>query len=168
MPRGETLRIHLDDDVLPLDFDRVRLCDVRPLDTPRDRRLRLRLGDERRAGLDRHVVGADAEPLGLAPGLAGADVVFPAVPGTGEDLALAREAHLARHGRLDRAPQLPLAQRAALVGAAVAQREVLALHVEDADRAAGDLDDLPPAGWDLVDGGDDVLHSSPYSSTALR
>src|SRR5581483_8559614 len=58
--------------------------------------------------------------------------------------------------------------RAALVGAAVAQREVLALHVEDADRAAGDLDDLPPAGWDLVDGGDDVLHSSPYSSTALR
>src|SRR5581483_8559613 len=82
----------------------------------------LGLGDERRPGLDRHIVGADAEPLGLAPGLAGADVVLPAVPGAREDLALAREAHLARHGRLDRAPQLPLAQRAALVGAAVTAR----------------------------------------------
>jgi len=46
----------------------------------------------------------------------------------------------------------PEAEGAALVRAAVSEREVLAADVEDADRAALHLDDLPSARRDLVDG----------------
>ena len=54
----------------------------------------------------------------------------------------------------DRGEDLPLAQRAALMGAPVAQREELAVDVEHADRATADLDDLAPARRDLADPGD--------------
>src|SRR5207302_8167248 len=49
-------------------------------------------------------------------------------------------------------------QRPALVRAAVTQGEVFAIHIEDADRPPGDVNNLAPARRDFVLFGDDVLH----------
>ena len=72
-----------------------------------------------------------------------------------DDLARALVVVLARPIRRDRAHGHALAERAALVRAAVADREVLAADVEDADRAACDLDDAARPGRQLVDVADD-------------
>src|SRR5262249_1605511 len=60
-------------------------------------------GDEPRAGLDRDRVAARAHARGIAPGLAGADIELPAVPGAADDLARARIAIVARAVGLDQA-----------------------------------------------------------------
>src|SRR5439155_11353477 len=78
----------------------------------------------------------------FAPRLPGPDVELPAVPGAGQDLARARVLELARHPRLEQPPRPALAERAALVRAAVPQREELPFQIEDADRAPRHLDDL--------------------------
>jgi hypothetical protein len=43
------------------------------------------------------------------------------------------------------------------VGAAALERKELSAEVEDADRAALNLDELTPTGWDFVDRGNDVF-----------
>src|SRR5205085_1511698 len=63
--------------VLILDPERKRLGLVRPF-------------DQLRALRDRHRVFARAQPLRIAPGLAGADVEFPRMPWAADDLAAAR------------------------------------------------------------------------------
>src|SRR5688500_12764322 len=138
-----------DDDVGLVDRDGVRLGDVGALCEAE----RLEVG----AGRDLDLVGADADGAGVEPGLAGLDVVLPAVPGAANDLAGPGVAVLAGRRRGDQAGGATVAERAALVRAAVADREVLAAEVEDADRAPGDVDDLPRPGRNLVDRRDDVL-----------
>src|SRR6266550_851653 len=132
----------LHDEVPPLGRDRVGLGDVGAGDPPRERRVVGR--GEGLARFHAHRVAPHAQTLGLAPRLPGADVELPAVPGAGQDLAWTVVLDLARHARPRQPPGLALAQRAALVRAAVAQGEVLPAQVEDADRAPAHLDDLAP------------------------
>src|SRR5215470_18468138 len=70
-------------DVVVLDRDRHGLCDVGARDQPRSR-------------LHRNVVPARAHARRITPGLAGAHVEFPAVPGAADDLAGPRIAVIAR------------------------------------------------------------------------
>ena len=114
------------------------------------------------AGFDFDLVAADADFGGVEPGLAGADVEFPAVPGAADDLALAAVFVLAGGAGGDEAGELADAERAALVGAAVAEGEVFAAEVEDADGAPGDLDDFAPAGGDFARFGDELPPEGLY------
>src|SRR6185312_14587203 len=91
------------------------------------------------------------------PRRSGAEIEFPAVPGASEDLARSARLVVARRCAFQRAPELARTQGAGLVRAAVEQREVFAVDVEDADGAPCDLDDLAPAGRNLARLGDDVL-----------
>ena len=79
------------------------------------------------------------------------------MPGAAEDLAVTRDAVVARLGGFDQAGQNAFRQVAALVRAAIRQREELAREIEQHDGAAVHLDQLAAAGRDLRDGGDDVL-----------
>jgi hypothetical protein len=63
---------------------------------------------------------------------------------------------LAGRRGLDQPYELALAQAGALVRATIEQGEELALHVEDRDLPALDLDPLPRARRDLGHRGDDV------------
>src|SRR5688500_4431162 len=110
-------RLGVDHHVVVLDADREGLGDVRTL-------------DQGAARLDRDGEVANAGAMGLAPGFAGAQVVFPAVPGAADDLAVARVAVLAGPRGLDQPYELALAQTGALVRATIEQGEELALHVE--------------------------------------
>jgi hypothetical protein len=64
------------------------------------------------------------------------------VPGAADDFAEPCVFDLAGVGGLREPDQRPLAQRRALVRAAVQQAEKLALDVEDRDRAAVDLEEF--------------------------
>src|SRR5579859_2908265 len=134
----------LHDEVLLLDGDLVRFGHVRAL---------LQLG----AGLDCHLVVPDHHPSGIEPRLAGAQVVFPAVPGAPHDFARSTVDELADARGAQEAERITGAQRSALVGTPIQQREEVAADVEHADGPAGDVDDLALAGWDLIDGADHPL-----------
>src|SRR5262249_7874385 len=119
------------------------------------------------ARLDRGLELPDLEVVGIAPGLAGADVEFPAMPGAAHEFALAGDAvgagtarsHEADHPALAHRPAaapLALARRPAGVRAAVGKREECAVDVEHADLTALDGDELLFARLDLARGGDDV------------
>src|SRR5436853_373875 len=82
---GDPLR--LNDHVVILDADRERLGLVGSF-------------NELSALRNRNGVFARAQPLRVAPGLAGADVELPRMPGAADDLATPRIAVLARLGRL--------------------------------------------------------------------
>src|SRR5262249_21863983 len=81
------------------DLDRHGLCDVGARDQPRSR-------------LHRNVVPARANARRITPGLAGAHVEFPAVPGAADDLAGPGIAGIARSIRLHQ-PRLFAPQDAA-------------------------------------------------------
>src|SRR5207342_1084576 len=84
-----------------------------------------------------------------------ADVEFPCVPGAAQDLARALVGVRARSVGGDCADLNAGAERTALVRAAVADGEVGAGDVEDANRATVDIDELAGAGRDLVGARDD-------------
>src|SRR5712691_3958888 len=78
---------------------------------------------------------------------------------------------LADAGRAQEAERVAGTQRPALVRAAIQQGKEIAAHVEDADRPAGDVDELALARWDLLDGANHPLgHASdpPASLRSLR
>src|SRR5919197_5858725 len=158
-PRGVD---DVDDEVGALDRDRVGFHAVRPLDHARGGRLGV--GCDRLALFDADVVAADAEPFRIAPRLAGPHVELPAMMRTGQDLAAGLVLERAGRLGLQDPPELAGAQLGALVWAAIAQGEVFAAEIEDADRTHGDHDDLALAGRDLVNGRDDVLHGPSMSS----
>src|SRR5262249_19967543 len=93
---------------------------------------------------------ADTQPCGMAPRLSCADIELPAVPGTREDLSLARILHLPGNPRLQQPPRLALAQGPALMRTAVAQGEELPAEVEDPDGQPSDPHDFAAARRDLV------------------
>ena len=111
---------------------------------------------ERTGCLHRNVVAPHADAPGIEPRLPGADVEFPAMPGTAQDFATPRDGVVAWSRRGDEPTQRADAEGAALVRATIAQGEELASNVEDADGTARDLDDLALTRRDLVDTGDNV------------
>ena len=112
--------------------------------------------DSARARLDMGRVRLHAEAAGVAVGLAGTDVELPAVPGAADDLAEFGIFDLAGVARLREPDQRALAQRRALMRAAVHQAEILALDVEDRDRPPVDLQKFPRARRKLVDRRNDM------------
>src|SRR5438067_451523 len=84
--------------------------------------------------------------------------VLTAEPRAAHDLARAAVLELAHPAWSQKPERFALAQRTALVRAAVEYGEELTADVEHAHRAAANVDDLAFARWNLVDGGDDVLH----------
>src|SRR5262245_16700089 len=100
----------LDHHVLVLDADRDGLRLVRPF-------------DQARALLHRDLVAARLHLAGIAPGLAGADVELPGVPGTADDLALADVLVVARLVGEHQPGLLAGAQAAAAMRTAIVERE---------------------------------------------
>src|SRR5215471_11690164 len=146
---------HLDDQVVLLDRNRKRLCDVRPF-------------DEARASFDRHLELPRPYRFGIAPRLTRADVVFPAVPGAAQEFMLARQTVTTRSVRQDERADPSTAQWAAGVWAAIGQREILAVEIENADLTPPHAHDLAGPGRDVARPGDDLAtHCRPYSALAL-
>src|SRR5262249_40037559 len=94
------------------------------------------------AGLDGDREAAQLGSARIAPGFAGADVVFPCVPGAADHLALARIAIAAGLRGGYEAGELAFGQRAALVWAAIRYRKELAVEIENDKPAPLDLDEL--------------------------
>src|SRR5215470_386029 len=120
-----------DHDVVAFDRHRHGFGDVRPGNQPRPR-------------LDRDRVAARAKAARVAPGLAGANVEFPAVPRAADDLARAGIAISAGSVRFHEAGLTALMEAAAPVRAAIVERKELAAEIEDNDRASVDLHELAP------------------------
>src|SRR5947209_5434421 len=139
------------------------------LDTHRERLGLVRSFNELHPLLNRHCIAARAQPLRIAPGLPGADVELPRMPWAADDLAAPRVAVLARPGRLHQPGLLALAQAAALVGAAIVQREELAAEIEHHDGAAIHIDKLAVPRRNIFDRSNDMPRHqvSPYSFLAL-
>jgi hypothetical protein len=116
---------------------------------------------------DSNVEAAYTQALWIAPRLACAHMELPAVPGTSQNLPAGVILEHAGHVRLQHPPQSPLAQRAALMWAPVAQRKIVAVDIEDSDRSPGDRYDLTTSARDLVGCRDDVFHGRPYSRRAF-
>src|SRR5262249_12827791 len=156
LPRsGCCRRRHLDDQVVLFDRNRKRLCDVRPL-------------DEARASFDRHLELPRPYRFGIAPRLTRADVVFPAMPGAAQEFLLARQTVTTRAVRQDERADPSTAQWAAGVWAAIGQREILAVEIENADLTPPHAHDLAGPGRDVARPGDDLAtHFRPYSALAL-
>src|SRR3954451_3803035 len=148
--------LQLHHDVVALDFHRYRLGNVRPLHHARSR-------------LDMRGISLHAEAARVAVGLAGADVELPAMPGAANDLAELGIFDLARILRLREPDQGSLAQRSALMRAAVHQAEIFTLDVENCDRPSVDLQKFSRAGRKLVDRGNHMPRHQliPYSFFAL-
>src|SRR5689334_21569161 len=89
----------------------------------------------------------------VEPALAGAQVVLPAVPWTAQHFSSTAVLELADARRPQKTVGVARAERSALVRTAIQDREVFAFDVEHADGSATDLDDLPLARRNLVDGG---------------
>src|SRR5947209_6094175 len=86
------------------------------------------------------------------------------MPGTANDLAAALVTILAGTRGLHQPGQPSLAEAAALVRTAVAQREELTAEVEHHDGAPGDRHQLAAARRDLGNGSDDVLGHRVFRS----
>src|SRR5262249_15405372 len=146
-------RRHFDDQVVLLDRNRKRLCDVRPL-------------DEARASSDRHLELPRPYRFGIAPRLTRADVVFPAVPGAAQEFLLARQTVTARSVRQDERADPSTAQWAAGVWAAIGQRDIVAVEVENAHLTPPHDQDLAGPGRDGVRPSDalelTVGHTAPW------
>src|SRR5580704_9898973 len=113
------------------------------------------------AALDCDRIGSYLDPLRIEPGLAGAHVEFPAVPGAAQQLADAGA--LVDAGLRRRQPRhaCRLVERRALVRAAVEQRKELAVDMKHDDVAAVDADHLVAAGRNFRGARDDVTGHEP-------
>src|SRR3954451_7569544 len=142
------LVLGIDDNVVLLDVDRERLGDVGAW---------LASGQVR-AGLDVDVVALDARLARAQERLARGEVVLPAVPRAREQRRLGVELEVARPARPRPRRDPPLAQRATLVRAAVADPVEPVADAEHSDRPTADGDELAPAVLELGHGRDDDPH----------
>src|SRR5712671_716672 len=141
------------------------------LDRHRDRLRHVRSLHHARPRLDIGGIGFCAKPFGVAVGLAGADIEFPAVPGAADDFAWPGIFDLTGIGRLREPDQRPFAQRSTLMRAAVQQAEEFALDIEHRDRALIDGKEFARARRQLVDRSDDVTghyDAKPYNVMTTR
>src|SRR5262249_28885862 len=123
----------------------------------------------RGARFDIDRIGLHAKPPRVAVGLSGADVELPAVPRAADDLALPGVFDLAGIRGAREPDQRALAQRRALMRAAIEQAEELALDVEDRDRPVVDGDEFTRPRRQLADGGNHMSghQEIPYTCLAL-
>src|SRR5581483_2246200 len=98
--------------------------------------------DQGASRLDRNRVATGTNARRVEPGLARSDVEFPAMPRAAQDLTGPTIAVLAGYLGPEVAGQAASAQGAALVRAAISQREEFASDVEDSNRSSVYLDDL--------------------------
>src|SRR5271156_1521770 len=103
---GPAVDSHAYDEISLLDADREGFRNIGAFDQPC-------------AGLDVDLEVAQLDAAGIAPRLAGADVVFPGMPGAADHLASAAVAVFAGHLGFHEAGDDALRQRATLVRAAV-------------------------------------------------
>ena len=108
--------------------------------------------------LDADRVGADAQ-AGGGETFAGGDIELDAVPGAGDDFALADPLEAPAGGRRagGGAVYRAGAERPELVGADVGQGVERAGDVEDADFGTSEFHHAVRAGWEVFDWSDDVL-----------
>src|SRR5215472_8433476 len=138
---------------------RESLGDVRPL---------LHLFSQLLAALHGDRERADPEARRIEPGLAGAHVELPAMPGAAQELADAGALVDTGLGRGQARHAGGLVERRAFMRAAVQQREELAIDMEHDDVAAVDADHLVAARRDVRGTRDDVTgHYSLYTARAL-
>src|SRR5713226_7536849 len=90
------------------------------------------------------------------------------MPRAAQEFLIPIKAVAARPGGRDERPDAALAQRPALVRAAVGEREILSADVEHADLAARDGDELALSRRDIARAGDHLtLHGRLYNARAL-
>src|SRR5216683_3137465 len=148
--------LHRHHQILILDAHRKRLCHIAPFHQPGAR-------------LYAHLEAAHLDPARVAPGFAGADVIFPGVPGTADHLAFARIAIVARLGRRHEAGEMAFRQRAALVRATIRHGKELSGEINDDKLAAPYLDELAFPRCDIACRRDDVFrHYSSFSPLVDR
>src|SRR5260370_16110593 len=131
------LVVDLDNDVAVFDMHRKCLGHVRPL-------------GQRLAVFDDDRIGPYLDALRIEPGLAGAHIEFPAVPGAAPEFAYPRaliDSGLRRGQSRDASG---LVERPAFARATIKQREELAVDMEHDNVAAIDIDHLVAAGPDLA------------------
>src|SRR5262245_12291644 len=126
-------RSRLDDDVVIFDAHRERLGQIGSL-------------DQFGTGLHRHGILPDAQAGRVAPGLAGADIELPAMPGAIHHFAAARSAVVTRLARLHEAGLDAEMEAAAPVRATIVERKELAAEVEHHDRTRAGGDQLSRPG----------------------
>src|SRR5260370_39837984 len=137
------LVVDLDNDVAVFDMHRKCLGHVRP-------------PGQRLGVFDDDRIGPYLDALRIEPGLAGAHIEFPAVPGAAQEFADPRaliDSGLRRGQSRDAGG---LVERRAFVRATIEQREELAVDMEHDNVAAVDIDHLVAAARDLRGAGDDV------------
>src|SRR5262249_36057246 len=130
-------RSDVHDDVVFLDTDLYGLGHVRTC-------------DDARAWFGRHGVSLRADTFGIAIGLAGGDIEFPAVPRATDELARAHRFIVTRLVRANQARNNPRAKAAALMRTAVKHAKKFAVQVEDRDRSAFDGKTLMATERDLA------------------
>src|SRR5260370_5553346 len=133
----------LDDDVAVLDVNRKSLGHMRPL-------------GQRLAVFDDNRIGSHLDAIRIEPGLPGADVELPSMPGATQEFADPRtliDAGL-RRGQACHARRL--VKRRAFVRTAVEQREELAVDMEYNNVTAIYADNLVAAGRNLCGAGDNM------------
>src|SRR5262249_16747836 len=114
-------------------------------------------GDELRSGLHRDRVAACAHARRITPGLAGAHVEFPAMPGAADDLAGPGIAVMARSIRFHQSRLLAVKEAAPPVPATIVEPEKLAAHFEPPDPPPVPLGELAGAGRNVGDRGNHML-----------
>src|SRR5258708_24310724 len=137
------LVVDRDNDVAVFDMHRKCLGHVRPL-------------GKRLAVFDDDRIGPYLDALWIEPGLAGAHVELPAMPGAAQEFADPRaliDSGLRRGQSRDAGG---LVERRAFVRAAIKQREELAVDIEHDNVTAVDVDHLVAAGRGLRCAGHDV------------
>ena len=126
----------------------------------------LELGEQRAARLDRDAVAAHARLAGAHERLPGLEVVLPTVPRAGDrGWGSQRAAAVRAASATASSEEVPAAQRAALVRAAVADAEEAIPDAEDADRPAARLDDPPLPGGNSLTGATTTLTCRPPHSS---
>src|SRR5262245_3922618 len=124
-------------------------------------------GDQPGSRLHRNVVPPRAHARRITPGLAGAHVEFPAMPGAADDLAGPGIAVMTRSIRFYQSRLLAVKEAAAPVRAAIVEREKLAAQIEHHDRPPVHLREPARAGRNVGDRGNHMLgHQSSRLSAA--
>ncbi len=98
----------------------------------------------------------------IVPGLACANVKFPAMPGTAQDFALPCVRPGSRLASMEKSGDAARTERSSLVRTCIPQSKVFSLQIEDTDRAPCNFYDLTVSDRNLVHCGDSILgHLSP-------
>ena len=122
--------------------------------------------DQFPAMLDRCIVFAHPDGTGLAKRLAGADIELPSMPRAFDEFPGAAESIFSGLVSLRKTDNFSCAERSALMGASVAQGEVVAVEVEDCHGSAANICKFALAGLYLIGSCDD--ETGPVGSLGVH